>query len=571
MNKALSIQTKVNLSLVFVFLVVFASSLTTIHRSETSLTREVAEFTTLATADAYFDSINMLMLSGAMQNRGVLQQKILSNESITEARIIRGEAVRKLYGPGSEDAIIMDDLDRRAMAGEQIIREFNDDQGHRLTVLTPMRALSDYKGTNCLLCHQTEEGTVLGAVRVTYDFDRIDQQIMLNLRNVALVEMLLFIAGILLIGLLLRRIVIRPINALASTMHEIERDSDLSRRTAVQSDDEIGRTSRAFNSMLATFQSSVQQVNETVRQLTSSSDRIHAIAQKAIEAASGQQMQTSSVASAMEQMEAATRSVEASAESTVSASDLALQESSNGTRVTETAIEAIEALKRRIEQATGVIERLDAQSQNVGGVLDVIQKIAEQTNLLALNAAIEAARAGEQGRGFAVVADEVRTLASRTHNSTEEINSIIGSLQVDAQAAVDAMRHALGGAEAGVEQVRHSAGALGNIAEEVRAINDMNHQVASAVREQTQMASSVEQSIIEINSGAENTVQRAQELSGYPKNWPSCRPSWRRWSTVSDSDGSPSVFVIVLVQTVFLHLVVQGLARYPQCLEGILD
>lgn len=443
-NKALSIQTKVNLSLVFVFLVVFASSLTTIHRSETALTREVAEFTTLATADAYFDSINMLMLSGAMQNRSVLQQKILSNESITEARIIRGEAVRKLYGPGSEDAVIMDDLDQRAMEGEQIIREFNDDQGHRLTVLTPMRALSEYKGTNCLVCHQTEEGTVLGAVRVTYDFDRIDQQIMLNLRNVALVEMLLFIAGILLIGLLLRRIVIRPINALASTMHEIERDSDLSRRTDVQSDDEIGRTARAFNSMLATFQSSVQQVNETVRQLTRSSGQIHAIAQKAIEAASGQQMQTSSVASAMEQMEAATRSVEASAESTVTASDLALQESSNGTRVTETAIEAIAALKSRIEQATGVIERLDAQSQNVGGVLDVIQKIAEQTNLLALNAAIEAARAGEQGRGFAVVADEVRTLASRTHNSTEEINRIISSLQEDAQAAVDAMRHGAG-------------------------------------------------------------------------------------------------------------------------------
>lgn len=513
MNKAFSIQTKVNLSLVIVFLVVFVSSLSAIYRSETSLTREVAEFTTLATADSYFDSINILMLSGAMQNRGVLQQKILSNASISEARIIRGDAVRDVYGPGSEDAVIQDELDQRAMQGEQIIREFDDEQGHRLTVLTPMKALSDYKGTNCLLCHQTEEGTVLGAVRVTYDFTLIDQHILLNLRNVALVELALFVGGILLIGLLLRRLVIRPINSLAETMYEIERTSDLSQRIEVHSRDEIGRMSTAFNAMLANFQSSIQHVNDTVLKLSHSSGQINTIANRTIEAARGQQMQTSSVASAMEQMEAATKSVESSAENTVSASDLALQESAQGTQVTQTAIEAIEALKNRIEQATSVIERLDSQSQNVGTVLEVIQKIAEQTNLLALNAAIEAARAGEQGRGFAVVADEVRTLASRTHNSTEEINKIISDLQVDAKDAVSAMRAALDGAGSGVEQVRHTAHALSNIAEEVRVINDMNHQVASAVREQTQMASSVERSVVEINAGSETTSSRAQELS----------------------------------------------------------
>jgi methyl-accepting chemotaxis protein len=512
-NKAVSIQTKVNLSLVLVFLVVFASSLTAIYRSESSLSLDVAEFTTQATADSYFDSINMLMLSGAMNNRGVLQQKILSNESLIEARIIRGKGVSDVYGPGTEDSVIMDELDRRAMDGEHIVKEFDDDEGHRLTVVTPMKALSDYKGTNCLLCHQVEEGTVLGAVRVTYDFAQIDKEIMINLRNVAMVELGLFIGGILIIGLLLRRIVVSPINALADTIHEIERNSDLSRRIDVKSQDEIGRMSQAFNSMLGNFQSSIQHVNDTVLRLTSSSSQINEIALRAIEGAKGNQMQTSSVASAMEQMEAATKSVEASAESTVSASDLALQESTEGTQVTEQAIQAIEALKSSIEQATGVIERLDSQSQNVGTVLEVIQKVAEQTNLLALNAAIEAARAGEQGRGFAVVADEVRTLASRTHNSTEEINKIISDLQIDAKEAVGVMRTALDGAGNGVEQVKRTAHALSNIAEEVRVINDMNHQVASAVREQTQMASSVEQSITEINSSTETTSSRAQELS----------------------------------------------------------
>ncbi|KEA63516.1 Methyl-accepting chemotaxis protein I (serine chemoreceptor protein) [Marinobacterium lacunae] len=513
MNKSLSIQTKVNFSLVVVFLVVFVSSLTAIYRSQTSLSRDVAEFTTVATADSYFDSINILMISGAMQNRGTLQKKILSNESLTEARVIRGEAVSNMYGPGAKDAVIMDDLDRRAMEGEHVVEEFNDDDGHRLTVITPMKAMSEYKGTNCLLCHPVEEGTVLGAVRVTYDFAKIDADILVNLRNIALVELALFVGGVLLIGLIMRRIVIKPINALSDTMHQIERNSDLSRRIEITSNDEMGKMSTAFNSMLGNFQSSIQHVSDTVLKLSTSSTQINAIASRAIDAARSQQMQTSSVAAAMEQMEAATNSVEASAESTVSASDLALQESTEGTNVTQQAIVAIESLKHSIERATDVITRLDSQSQNVGTVLEVIQKVAEQTNLLALNAAIEAARAGEQGRGFAVVADEVRTLASRTHNSTEEINKIISDLQIDAKDAVDVMRTALDDAGKGFEQVQRTAHALNNITEEVRVINDMNHQVANAVREQTQMAASVEQSISEINASAENTSTRAQELS----------------------------------------------------------
>lgn len=512
-KKGLSIQNKVNLSLIAVFLIILISSLTTIYRSETSLVDNVVTRSTLDSADSYFDSINMLMLSGAMANRGTLQQKILSNPAITEARIIRGQQITDVYGPGTPDSMPVDEYDQRAMRGEQVIEELNDEQGHRLTVVTPMRALSDYKGTNCLLCHQVEEGEVVGAVRVTYSYEALDKQINSNLISVALIELALFVAGIILISLLLRRIVVTPVNRLAETIHAIERDNDLNQRTPVSSSDEIGEMSAAFNSMLENIHDSMQHVRQTVAQLADSGSRISKVATESASAVHHQQMQTSSVASAMEQMEAATRSVAVSAENTVSASNMALQESSDGARVTQQAITAITRLQQDIDRATQVIQKLDSQSQNVGTVLEVIQKIAEQTNLLALNAAIEAARAGEQGRGFAVVADEVRTLASRTHNSTEEINHIIAELQNDAKEAVTVMQQALAAAGDGVEQVQKTNSALTNITEEVRVINDLNHQVASAVREQSEMASSVERSISEISNSAEDTAERSEHLN----------------------------------------------------------
>ncbi len=509
----MSIKTKVNISLLIVFMIVLISSLTVIYKSETALVTDVARTTTIDAADSYFDSINILMLSGAMGNSGELRERILSNESIVEARILRSPELNAVYGPGPEHSAIRDELDRRAMSGERVVEEIRDSEGHRLTVLLPMKAIPDYKGTNCMLCHQHPEGTVIGAVRVTYSLDQMNASIRSNMINVALVELALFIVGILVISYILNRIVIRPVNEFATTLDTIEKEHNFNLRVPVKSEDEIGRMSIAMNSLLENMHKSLKQVSSTVLKLSSSSTRINDIANQTTEAVLHQQDQTRSVASAVEQMEASTRSVSNSSSQSVEASDLALRESDEGTKVTAEAIYAIEKLRKDIDEASGVIQKLDDQAQNVSTVLEVIKNIAEQTNLLALNAAIEAARAGEQGRGFAVVADEVRTLASRTQSSTEEIYKIIDNLQADAKNAVSVMQNSLESAGQGVEQVQNTSHALNTIADEIRRINDMNHEVANAVSEQASVASSIEQSIMAINDSSEDSSEHAQHLS----------------------------------------------------------
>jgi len=181
--------------------------------------------------------------------------------------------------------------------------------------------------------------------------------------------------------------------------------------------------------------------------------------------------------------------------------------------VVNEAIEAIRTLAAEVESAAGVIGVLDNDSQSIGSVLDVIRDIADQTNLLALNAAIEAARAGEQGRGFAVVADEVRTLASRTQESTQEIQQMIEALQVGAKKAVEVMRQGQTRATSSMETASGAQTALSGIISSVSSITDMNNMIASAAEEQSSVVEEMNKNVHSINDAAEKTLNIANQSS----------------------------------------------------------
>ena len=245
-----------------------------------------------------------------------------------------------------------------------------------------------------------------------------------------------------------------------------------------------------------------------------------AITEETSSGVESQKDETVQVASAITQMTATVQEVANNAESATSAAADADSEAKAGNQIVSSTVQAISELATEVESSASVIEKLKGDSENIGAVLDVIKGIAEQTNLLALNAAIEAARAGEQGRGFAVVADEVRTLAQRTQESTAEIENLINALQGGAEEAVTVMTRSRDRASHTVEQAKHAGESLSSITRAVGTILQLNTQIATAAEEQSSVSEEINRNVINIQdiseqtaSGAEQTASASAELA----------------------------------------------------------
>ncbi len=512
-KRQMSVQTKINIALLSVFFVVMSASLIFSANNEKKLVLDVVETQTKDAADSYFDSINTMMLTGTMAKRNVLRDKILARPGVTDARIIRTEAVTSVYGAGYDHQAPADELDRRALAGEAIMHITENSDGRLLTVINPIHAQSNYRGTNCLTCHQVAEDTVLGAVRISYSLEALDAQVERNLWTAAGIQLLLLLAGLVVIMYIVRRTVLKRIHAMRHTMEAIARDDDLRHTVVIEAHDEVGAMGEAFNHMIAKFKHSLHAVSDVTQQLNVVSDQVSSVADTTLKAVVDQRTETDMVASAMNEMSATVQEVARHAAQTAQASQEADDESKAGVLVAEQAIDGIRELIAEIESAAAVVQQVEADTASISAVLDVIKGIAEQTNLLALNAAIEAARAGEQGRGFAVVADEVRTLASRTQKSTEEIQNMIERLQHGVNNAVGAMAGAQGRATSGSVCVEKASQSLHVIAAEVATINDMNTQIATAAEEQSAVAEEINRNITTISSIADNTSTGATQTA----------------------------------------------------------
>ena len=287
----------------------------------------------------------------------------------------------------------------------------------------------------------------------------------------------------------------------------------LTTRADASGDDELAHAAKAFNAVGEKFRQTVIEVGNAINQLASAAEQTSIITDQTTQGIRKQRAETDQVAHSIAAMNTTVHEVAQSAANAANAAQSAEQASSSGSRVVERSRNTIQSLADEVVQASQVIGQLKQDSEQIGSILDVIRGIAEQTNLLALNAAIEAARAGEQGRGFAVVADEVRTLASRTQESTEEIQHMIERLQSGAQQAVQVMEAGRTQAEAGVTQATDAEQALRQITEAVDRINRMNEQIATAAQQQSSVAEEINRNVSNISEVADQTSSGAEQIA----------------------------------------------------------
>lgn len=323
--------------------------------------------------------------------------------------------------------------------------------------------------------------------------------------------MILFLVGT---AFLVIRLITQNIGLVLTSLTDIARgEGDLTQRITQTSEDEIGQLVKVFNQFMDKLQRAISDVVGVIPNLSTVSTDLGSVTQSTKLMAQAQSKSSQDISHSITEMRDSVNEVAGHASSAADSANSADSVAKEGNQIVNHAVSSINALANEVEHAATVISKLESDVDNVGSILDVIKGIAEQTNLLALNAAIEAARAGEHGRGFAVVADEVRTLASKTQESTQEIQSVIEQLQSAAQSAVKVMAEGQDQAKTSVEQAEKAGTALQQITDQVEQISSMNSQIAVATEEQQRTSELIQDSVSNMSNSAEEFVESSDKVS----------------------------------------------------------
>ncbi|WP_086481024.1 methyl-accepting chemotaxis protein [Oceanospirillum sanctuarii] len=349
----------------------------------------------------------------------------------------------------------------------------------------------------------TPWGWIVGNGIYLNDMDEIFWQTLLHY-SVTVGILSLLIGGL---ALFIIHIITVQITTLKNTMVAVKDSGDLRERVDIDTTDELGDMAGAFNHMMDKFQNIVNSVDQSTQQLSHAITQMSEITESTIDGVARQRSETEQSAAGMNQMAASAQQTAHIADQANETTRQAHEQTENGLRIVEEATGSINELASEVEEASSVINALEDHTAKIESILDVIGGISEQTNLLALNAAIEAARAGEQGRGFAVVADEVRQLAQRSAESTQQIQEMIHELQSRSKVAVNVMNTSRTKAETTVTKATEAGEAFRTIAESMQQISSLNAQIMNAADEQSSVADEMSRNLVSISSVSEETEQ----------------------------------------------------------------
>jgi len=394
--------------------------------------------------------------------------------------------------------LISDSQRAQAFAGQDVLFQTGAD-GQPLAIL--VSAVQDFSGKP------------LGVLEVAMDRSHYADALA-DMRNTALIVAGIAIALGLLVAALVARGIVRPIRVAVDAMRDIAAgEGDLTRRLEEHGRNEVAELGQAFNQFAEKVRRLVSEVAGSTSQVAAAAEEMSAITDEFNRDVAQQRHEIEQVATAMNEMTATVQDVARNAAQAAASAQAADREAQQGQQVVHETVSSIESVSVEVEHTASAIQRLEADSQSISAVLEVIRGVAEQTNLLALNAAIEAARAGEQGRGFAVVADEVRTLASRTQQSTLEIQQVIEQLQSGARNAAEVMHRGRAQVDSSVLQAQQAGSSLTSITSAVASISDMNVQIASAAEQQSAVSDEISQNVVNINQVADRVTEAAGQTA----------------------------------------------------------
>ena len=457
-----------------------------------------------------------MMITGTVGQREVFLDQIKELSIIQDLEVMRGDAVVKLYGPDTKSKREPDALEKQVMTtGTPYIAVESVGGKSFLHVINPTKASKNYLGKDCILCHQVPEGTVLGIVSMKVSLDSVESEVAAFRLKIAGVALGALGALLVIIYLLTHHFVTAPLEELRNGLADIARgEGDLTRRLPIKGKDEIGLAAQVFNEMMDKFNQLVRQVRDSASQVAARVEALSNSADRVSQSSLLQNERSNEAAAAVEQLVASISSIAQSAERVQHQSHESLARANEGTRNLQTLLGEMDIVERAVKEMAGSVNNFVRNTESITQMTREVKDIAEQTNLLALNAAIEAARAGEQGRGFAVVADEVRKLAEKSSRSASEIDAITANLSAQSVS----VRRSI---EEGLEHLASSQSAVNSVSSVLQAANgsvsEVGHgldAIAAATDQQRRFSGDVETSIEAIAGMARDNTGTVEQTTG---------------------------------------------------------
>jgi len=511
----LSLAKKLQLPIQTVLLVIMVLAQQAILDQYGSIILKEANDEATLSADGVLNGLNMLMINGIISDpsqRTLFMKKMANSERILDLRVIRNKPVQDQFGPGLPSEQPVDDLDKNALQSGHLQSRLVELNGkNAIRVVVPIIAYKEFRGTNCLMCHQVSEGTVNGAASITLDLSR--EYALLSQAGKLLWGLLIIIQLVLyfLIQWLIK-LIIRPAHDLQRDLKQIS-TGDFTGSVQIHNDDEISAIAKSVTQVKDELGLLIGNIKFSADHLSTAAQRVAMVSTMTSEGIKAQKEETTQASEAVTQMATSlNKSVTGSKNAVTIAENIANQAGIAQQEVTDSSV-SIHALANDVKAAADVIQALQKESAAIGGVTQIINDIANQTNLLALNAAIEAARAGEQGRGFAVVADEVRKLAQRTQDATQEIQKRIEAVRAGVGHATLAMTTGSSKAADSVAQINRTNVSLENIIQSIAKIREVNVEIAGSVEAQGLIATKINETILNISYVAEQTAFSSKNTS----------------------------------------------------------